>query len=768
MKLPDRLRMAQLAIFSLALLSVIAGLWPASDLSQRPLPLGVANAERVTPGGFLQGALPPRLDRTGMPAAIPLAGSYVGGELFTGTFEGLWFRASARVTLALAGYPGVAGNSLELEVLAKDGTSSRIRYQGADPGETALPWTVELPANAESVRVFARDGSAAAHGWLAFSDPWQAAPLGAGSLLWAWLQLLAATCLAVTLLWGPGLLWLRGRSNDAGNFGLASLLGPVLLVALGLLTWLGGAWLAPSTVARVGALAILAWLGAREWRHSSVAALSAQARTVLSVTLLLVGFAVATANVSYGPKGELYGGSISRTMEVGGHSDSRISYCVVQVVANHLAPFEPSAAALFAPYSFASRGPLAGLIAAPVVLASGGKPVLGNPDQSWSPFDPEGFAVYRIALIVLTSLAGWTVFGVTSAVSSASWGLLAASILLFSPFYVHETYFTWPKLSAASCVLSAWLLARRSHALLAGAALAMGYLFHPLAILSAPAVLLWLTPRAVLQTKAEGVGGAVRSVLALAGSADFFLLGIAGLVLPWALLGKLAPPGADQSSFLDYFFMADILPRTLDNWLQVRWDNLAHTFIPFHLLRAEQSHATLNSIYGLSDGWVHFSYLYWNTLPFGLGLPAYLVVAPGLVVAVAKRPYVALSTFMGPLLILLLYWGITRTGYMRFAGQVLFLTSIVLAVWMLSQVRDRWSKLAVAWLVGIPCLTLRALDLLWMNFGRTWLNHLPQLEQRFGYNDLLSMSAAIALLTWAVLSAVRPLKSLQASLFMEA
>jgi hypothetical protein len=84
---------------------------------------------------------------------------------------------------------------------------------------------------------------------------------------------------------------------------------------------------------------------------------------VLGVGALLAGFAVAKANLSYGPIGELYGGKVSRTLEVGGHSDSRISYHVVQMVANHLAPFAPVANAYFAPWSFTSRGPLAGILA---------------------------------------------------------------------------------------------------------------------------------------------------------------------------------------------------------------------------------------------------------------------------------------------------------------------------------------------------------------------------------------------------------------------
>lgn len=102
-----------------------------------------------------------------------------------------------------------------------------------------------------------------------------------------------------------------------------------------------------------------------------------------------------------GPPGELYGGAMSRTLEVGQRSDSRISFHVVQLVAHGSSPYSDVGRSYFHPWSFSDRGPLAGLVAAPLVLISGASVPQTMPDQPWSPFDREGFAAYRLAMSAL-------------------------------------------------------------------------------------------------------------------------------------------------------------------------------------------------------------------------------------------------------------------------------------------------------------------------------------------------------------------------------
>src|SRR5581483_7877862 len=108
------------------------------------------------------------------------------------------------------------------------------------------------------------------------------------------------------------------------------------------------------------------------------------------------------------------------------------------------------------------------------------------PDQAWAPFDRQGFAMYRIAMIALASLSVWAVFGVAACLMDSAWALLAAALTFLAPFFAHELFFTWPKFAAATAVLAAFLLTLRKRSIAAGLALGIGHLFHPSAILAAP------------------------------------------------------------------------------------------------------------------------------------------------------------------------------------------------------------------------------------------------------------------------------------------
>ena len=124
-----------------------------------------------------------------------------------------------------------------------------------------------------------------------------------------------------------------------------------------------------------------------------------------------LGIAIGRALWALGPLYELYGGMVSRTLEVGGRSDSRIPFVIVQLVANGAGPFSKLAAAYLNPFDFSSRGPLAGLASTPIVLARGGRPPVDLPNQPWMPFDPQGFMAFRIAMMTFAAtslLSLWT------------------------------------------------------------------------------------------------------------------------------------------------------------------------------------------------------------------------------------------------------------------------------------------------------------------------------------------------------------------------
>ena len=154
------------------------------------------------------------------------------------------------------------------------------------------------------------------------------------------------------------------------------------------------------------------------------------------------------------------------------------------------APYSSLAAAYFTPFDFSSRGPLAGLASAPVVLAAGGRPPDELPNQPWTPFDPQGFMAFRIAAMVFAStafLSLWTLIRSLGGRRAARFGLLLAAT---TPFLVHEVWFTWPKLFAASFVLLAVVSLIRGYPLRAGLLGGTAYLVHPGALLYVPVLCL--------------------------------------------------------------------------------------------------------------------------------------------------------------------------------------------------------------------------------------------------------------------------------------
>ena len=138
-----------------------------------------------------------------------------------------------------------------------------------------------------------------------------------------------------------------------------------------------------------------------------------------------------------------------------------------------------------------ARGPLSGLAAAPVVLASGGRPPVGLPDTPWVPFDRQGFAAYRVAMIVFALWAVLALVSFTTRLAGRRAAHVALGLAATTPFIVHETWFTWPKLlTAALCLLALQEALDPDHAGRAGALLGLAYLVHPLALFSVPPLLL--------------------------------------------------------------------------------------------------------------------------------------------------------------------------------------------------------------------------------------------------------------------------------------
>ena len=484
-----------------------------------------------------------------------------------------------------------------------------------------------------------------------------------------------------------------------------------------------------------GLLLFAIYLTFRLTRSSTYAYTSPIERKALFVILLLAAIAIAKSVYSVAPVGELYAGSISRTLQVGDRSDSRISYHVVQLVALHERPHRALAQALFSPWNFSSRGPLGGLAASPIVLASGARVSPLFPDQPWMVFDPEGFMAYRIAMIIMAVSCLLMVFGLSASLMSEEWAYLALLATVTAPFVIHEIYFTWPKLAAASFVLLAVYLILSSKYFASGLALGVGYLCHPSALLSVPGLLGVIALTKVSNQKSLALS---RKILVWTSRAAFLFLGLASWIAVWRLVNR---HHFDQSGFLSYFRQTDLRAPTAANWFRSRLDSLLNTLMPLNLFLFHRDHPAINSVEGLSPPVVSFFFQPWTGLPFGIGIAYFICLLRIAFLAFKKARRVIILLYVLPFFIFTAYWGAASTGMLREGLHAWFLAVTIGSILVLSRFAysDQSLFRFVSWalfLRGIEVLLMLVLPSIWSQ--GVWL------RQGFVLSDLLALSVMFA------------------------
>jgi hypothetical protein len=457
--------------------------------------------------------------------------------------------------------------------------------------------------------------------------------------------------------------------------------------------------------------------------------------------LLLVALAVGRSLWSLDVPGSLYEGTIWRTLEVGDRSDSRISFHLVQLIANGTAPHSDIGQANFLPWSISDRGPLAGLWSSVPVLASGTMPPMGLPDAAWSPFDAEGFAAYRMAMIVLASMVLVPAYGLLKGLRAERAGLLAVVLLATTPFVIHETYFTWPKLAAAAGVLMAAAAVERRAWFAAGLLAGLAYLCHPLGLLSLPTVAIW----GLLRHRH------LRSARPLIRPGGLAALGLAIPLVIW----RLANAGHNaQGNFLGFATSADgAYGADAGTWLLSRAESLADTLLPFAIPLLSAHNRSVNAVGEYSPAVVHVFFGYWNALPFGVGLLAFPVVISLLWRFARQWPWYAWGLIVLPLLLFAAYWGATVTGLLREGMHPWVVSLVLILAWTLSVSRQR---------IRMPVrvlLALRPIEALAMMLVPVIATTGLTVDRDFRGTDLLAWvlmigsTIGLAVVTWGVLAA---------------
>jgi hypothetical protein len=533
-------------------------------------------------------------------------------------------------------------------------------------------------------------------------------------------RVVLTTALVVVLVLGPGIAWRAGGPARRLELGFVPVPGLALLAATGVLAWALAGAVPPRAVCALVVVPVLCSLLAGALRGGSSELLTRDERWALVVCASVLGIATARTLWSLDPVGDLMGGTIYRTLEVGDRVDSRISFAIVQLIAHGASPFGSLAHTYFSPYDFSARGPLAGLAAAPSVLLAGGRPPSGLPAHPWLPFDPQGFMAYRLAMMTFAGtalLSLWTLTRRLAGIRSARLALLLAAT---TPFVVHEVWFTWPKLLAASFVLLAAVSLIDGRPLVAGMLVGVGYLAHPLALLSLPTLgLIALWPL---------TGTCWRRPRVRAGL--YLFAGVAAWMLAWRLAN-----GAHykQSDFFHYVTeagrhreFADQLLRalgghpasiTLAQWLSDRLVSIANTLVPMRLFFLSAHDPSLNVVTqcyplcaGHSPAVEHFFFQYWNTLPFGVGIAFFPLLVAGVWRALRRWKWPVFVAVILPFAVFAVYWGDASTGLLREGLHVTVLTLLVVVA--VEQASRRFP-----WLRSTPIralLSLRSVEVLFV------------------------------------------------------
>jgi hypothetical protein len=551
------------------------------------------------------------------------------------------------------------------------------------------------------------------------------------------------TALVITLLIGPGLLW-RPLTDRQIGLGFVPLPGFAILAIAGGLVWvlvnpLGQQAAAFLVLGPVLGLMLGALLSADE------DLLTPEERRTLLIVGLPLGIAIARSIWSWGPGGELFEAQVSRSLNPEPRSDSRTSYLVAMLVANGQNPYHVTEGLnFFAPYNFSARGPLPGMMSAPLMLLTGAKPGLKGYEQPWMPFDSSGFTAYRIAMMTFSATCYLSVWQLVRRLAGARAARFALVLAVSTPFLIDDLWFTWPKLLAASFVIlgAVFLVERKSFR--TGLSLSVGYLMHPSALVG----LFWLGPLTAWPIqKARLLRPQIKAVVYLA-------LGVAIGLIAWRLVNG---HHYQQEGFLEYVEQAYPLPHpSLWQWLQFRFATLADTLVPFYLLAFHAHSTSINVLGGISPGVIHWFFQYWTSVPFGFGIFFFPLLLWSVYKALRRWPWPVTATVLIPLLLFTIYWGASITGDLREGMQSWVLALIAVIAMQQWASGFPWFRSMAARVV----LALRAVEVLAVAIGATLATHSWEpFREHFEINDVAAFGTVVVLslvLVWVVWRETRP------------
>ena len=362
---------------------------------------------------------------------------------------------------------------------------------------------------------------------------------------------------------------------------------------------------------------------------------------------------------------------------------------------------------------------------------------------------------FRLAMIAFSCTAFLSLWELVRRIGGIGAARLALVLGVSTPFLLDDLWFTWPKLLAASFVLLAGLCVIERRPFRGGLLVGVGYLVHPSALLGLSGVgLLALWPLRGANWRHPNPRAAI-----------LLAAGVAVGVVGWRLLNG---SHFQQEGFVEYVTQA--YPHyhpSLGAWVEFRLSSLGNTLVPLFLPVFYDHSPSINTLFGISPGVVHFFFQYWNGIPFGFGIFFFPLLLLSLWRAARRWPWPIAATVVVPFVAFTVYWGASITGMLREGLQAWALVLIAVVALQQSAAGFPWLRSKAIRAI----LALRALEVMAVALGATLAtNGFRPLSAQFTLNDLAAVGAvivfslAIAAVVWSeTATAPKPAKLAVAS-----
>ena len=645
------------------------------------------------------------------------------------------FRASGSIIIQLTGVVKNSFNKVSAEIYRQDGSFYSINYQGKNFSDQWGAWRI-TPQNLDSsIRIVVEKNDPATT--IGVADPYRHSQFKSA------IHLMVTVFVSLFLMIGTGLAmnhFVFQRFHISYNPAWLVIPGVALLAMLGLLIWFRPKEIEayiPAAVLVIGWIWILVWY---ELKYKIILNLQFEHKKILLLTLFIALTALGRGFYSNGPYKELYSNLICRSTETGYTSDSRISFHNVQHTIHRWDISNPKGRALFSPFFFTTRGPLAGWLVTPIVAMLRPHVPEVHPDQPWEPFDPYGFAAFRIAMTVLSSLLIIVAYGLLLKFTSASNSLMITLFLATSPFLIHESFFTWPKLACTSCFFLSVLALFERRLVLGGIMMGVSYLFHPMAMLMMPFPGLWLVASMYNSTFKDQKRLSMTAPIGLLNflkasliAYSQYMFGIAIVCLSWLWLNRL---DYHQGDFFKYILAQEYA----DTWIRSRINSALNTLVPFYQFFFWPTDFRMSSPGSISPPNVLWAWQYWSTIPMGLGITFFPLCY--FIFLNYFRKYMGLLS-LAVVLPFITHWicfGFETNGLTRNSGHVIIFTLILVVIWIFVQEnciesQSKYLKKQLFWL-----LKFRTFEIFFLVFGFIFWPNLRLISLEYWMSDVLVLT----------------------------